>query len=93
MISWIRDFGETYRVQTGRYPMIYTTRSWWVQCTDDDGGFDEYPLVVARWASDPGELPGSWDVYSFWQKNNHYRFGGDESVWNGSEESLVRFAG
>ncbi|KAL4986700.1 glycoside hydrolase superfamily [Aspergillus falconensis] len=92
MSSWIKDFGETYKEATGRYPMIYTTTSWWQECTGNDSSFSEYPLVVARWASSVGALPASWDFHSFWQNADSYEFGGDSEVWNGSEESLKTFA-
>ncbi|KAL4931409.1 lysozyme [Aspergillus undulatus] len=92
MTSWISDFGETYKTETGRYPMLYITTSWWRECTGDDAGFGEYPLVIARWASSPGELPASWSAQSFWQYDDAYAFGGDSQEWNGSEESLRVFA-
>ncbi|RDW64450.1 lysozyme [Aspergillus mulundensis] len=92
MTSWIRDFGETYKDATGRYPMIYTTTSWWTECTANNADFGDYPLVLARWASSPGTLPASWDYYSFWQNSDQYAFGGDSQVWNGSEERLRVFA-
>ncbi|KAL4964306.1 lysozyme [Aspergillus stella-maris] len=92
MTSWISDFGETYKSATGRYPMLYITASWWSECTGDNGGFAEYPLVLARWASSPGTVPGGWSYQSFWQKDDSYAFGGDSEEWNGSEESLRTFA-
>ncbi|KAL3457519.1 glycoside hydrolase superfamily [Aspergillus heterothallicus] len=92
MVSWIQDFGETYKAKTGRYPMIYTTTSWWTSCTGNNGGFSEYPLVLARWASSPGTLPNGWSTHSFWQNDDSYEFGGDSDVWNGSEASLKTFA-
>ena len=33
MRNWIQDFLNTYRSRTGRYAVIYTTTSWWNQCT------------------------------------------------------------
>ncbi|KAL4881790.1 glycoside hydrolase superfamily [Aspergillus karnatakaensis] len=92
MVSWISDFGETYKADTGRYPMIYTTTSWWTQCTGNSGNFGEYPLVLARWGSSVGSLPNGWATHSFWQNNDAYEFGGDSEVWNGSEGSLKTFA-
>ncbi|KAL2847743.1 glycoside hydrolase superfamily [Aspergillus pseudoustus] len=92
MVSWIKDFGETYKADTERYPMIYTTTSWWTSCTGNNGDFGEYPLVLARWASSPGALPNGWSTHSFWQNADSYEFGGDSEVWNGSEGSLKTFA-
>ncbi|KAL4914321.1 glycoside hydrolase superfamily [Aspergillus aurantiobrunneus] len=92
MAEWIQDFGETYRAATGRYPMIYTTTSWWNECTGGNADFGQYPLVLARWASAPGEPPSGWATHSFWQYNDAYEYGGDSQLWNGSEESLRTFA-
>ncbi|KAL3476015.1 glycoside hydrolase superfamily [Aspergillus californicus] len=92
MADWISEFGDVYKAKTGRFPMIYTTASWWQECTGDDQGFAEYPLVLARWASSPGTVPGGWSAQSFWQDSDSFEFGGDSQVWNGSEESLRVFA-
>ena len=29
MVSWIKDFSNTYYSKTKRYPTIYTTTDWW----------------------------------------------------------------
>lgn len=93
MVNWIKDFSNTYKGKTGRYPMIYTTASWWSTCTGNSGEFGKTnPLVLARWASSPGTIPGSWQFESFWQYNDHYAYGGDSDYWNGSEENLKKFA-
>jgi GH25 family lysozyme M1 (1,4-beta-N-acetylmuramidase) len=93
MVSWIRDFADAYKAQAGRYPMIYTTASWWEACTGDSSSFSQQcPLVLARWGSEPGRVPGGWPTYSFWQNNNNYAFGGDSEIWNGSMDSLNKFA-
>ncbi|OJJ08285.1 hypothetical protein ASPVEDRAFT_89510 [Aspergillus versicolor CBS 583.65] len=92
MSSWIQEFGETYKAAAGRYPMIYTTTSWWTECTGNNGDFGQYPLVLARWSDSPGSPPKGWETHSFWQNADTYKFGGDSEVWNGSEESLKKFA-
>ena len=33
MVAWIKSFVDTYHSKTGRWPMIYSTNDWWVQCT------------------------------------------------------------
>jgi GH25 family lysozyme M1 (1,4-beta-N-acetylmuramidase) len=61
MTAWIRDFSDTYHSKTGRYPTIYTTTSWWKQCTGNAGGFqNNNPLWIAHWASSVGELPAGY---------------------------------
>ncbi|KAJ5123818.1 Glycoside hydrolase superfamily [Penicillium bovifimosum] len=93
MVSWIKDFGTTYKAKTGRYPMIYTTADWWNTCTGGSTAFsNDYPLVLARYSSSVGTIPGGWPYQSFWQNSDAYSYGGDSEIWNGSEASLKTFA-
>ncbi|KAJ5484203.1 N-O-diacetylmuramidase [Penicillium diatomitis] len=93
MVAWIRDFGETYKSATGRYPMIYTTADWWNTCTGGSTAFSQdYPLVLARYSSSVGTIPGGWPYQSFWQNADSYAYGGDSDLWNGSEAALQTFA-
>ncbi|CAP86879.1 hypothetical protein E8E15_001991 [Penicillium rubens] len=93
MVSWIKDFGETYKSAAGRYPMIYTTADWWNTCTGGSTAFSQdYPLVLARYSTSVGTIPGGWPFQSFWQNSDAYSFGGDSEIWNGSEASLKTFA-
>ncbi|KAJ8607700.1 hypothetical protein MRB53_040088 [Persea americana] len=67
MVDWIGDFVDEYEGQTGRWPMIYTTNSWWSQCTGDSEAFSSTcPLVLARYASAPGTVPGGWGYQTIW---------------------------
>ena len=73
--------------------MIYTNPSWWRECTGDSTAFrDTNPLVLARWASAVGAIPGGWAAQTIWQNSDAYEFGGDSDFFNGSEEDLKRFA-
>ncbi|KAF9342360.1 hypothetical protein BGX26_007698, partial [Mortierella sp. AD094] len=93
MVNWIHDFSNTYKAKTGRPPVIYTSTSWWQQCTGNNGGFgSENPLWVARYASAPGTLPAGWSFYSFWQNTDNSGVGGDGDIWNGDKASLQKFA-
>jgi GH25 family lysozyme M1 (1,4-beta-N-acetylmuramidase) len=93
MVAWVKDFGETYKSKTGRYPMIYTTADWWNTCTGGSTAFSkDYPLVLARYSSSVGTIPGGWSYQSFWQNADTYTYGGDSDLWNGSEASLKTFA-
>lgn len=93
MVAWIKEFGETYKGKTGRYPMIYTTADWWKTCTGDSTAFSkDYPLVLARYSSSVGTIPGGWPYQSFWQNSDAYHYGGDSDLWNGDEASLKKFA-
>lgn len=94
MVAWIQEFANAYKAATGRGPMLYTTADWWGMCTGDSRVFSEarLPLVLARYNEVPGEVPGGWEGYSFWQNSNEYKFGGDSDLWRGSEEELKGFA-
>lgn len=93
MVSWIQDFVDTYNSAVGRPPMIYSTADWWSTCTGDSTAFSQdCPLVLARYASSPGSIPGGWPFESFWQNSDSYAYGGDSDLWNGSEANLQTFA-
>ncbi|WP_280429047.1 lysozyme [Nocardia brasiliensis] len=84
MASWIHDFSNRYHGTTGRWPVIYTSTSWWSLCVGTAGDFSaDSPLWVARYNSTVGALPFNWRVYSFWQYTStpldKNRFNGDLS--------------
>lgn len=86
MAAWIQDFSDTYYQRTGRYPVIYTSTSWWNQCVGSGHGFqDTVPLWVARYSSSVGTLPSGWSYYTFWQYSSTPI---DQNVFNGSYERL-----
>jgi len=84
MGAWIKDFSDTYRSRTGRYPVIYTSTSWWDQCVGASFSTTS-PLWVARYASSVGALPYDWDYHTFWQYSSTPI---DQNVFNGSYERL-----
>ncbi|KAF9891811.1 hypothetical protein FE257_003292 [Aspergillus nanangensis] len=92
MVSWISDFVETYKSAVGRYPMIYTTTDWWTTCTGNSKSFTDCPLVLARYSSSVGTIPGGWPYQSIWQNSDSYSYGGDSDIWNGDAAGLKRFA-
>jgi GH25 family lysozyme M1 (1,4-beta-N-acetylmuramidase) len=98
MRNWIQDFLNTYRSRTGRYAVIYTTTSWWNQCTGSwTGPWGNHPLWVARWASSPGTLPAGAPVWSFWQYTDSGSVSGisggvDRNYWNGDRSRLIALA-
>lgn len=68
MVAWIKDFSDTVRKRTGRYPVIYTTTNWWKTCTGNSPLFGTTnPLWIARYSDEVGELPAGWSKYTFWQ--------------------------
>jgi lysozyme len=57
---------ELYR-QTGRYPMIYTSRTMWDRVVGAPEEFGPYPLWVACWKCDSIHMPRGWNSWRFWQ--------------------------
>ncbi|KZS88998.1 glycoside hydrolase family 25 protein [Sistotremastrum niveocremeum HHB9708] len=95
MVSWISSFSSTYHSATGRYPVIYTTASWWNQCTGSSTAFAaNSPLWVAHYttASTPGALPAGWSYETFWQYADSGPNPGDADVFNGSASGLKKIA-
>ncbi|GAB3485644.1 lysozyme [Amycolatopsis cihanbeyliensis] len=86
MAAWIRDFHDTYANRTGRWPVIYTSKSWWDQCVATGHGFGQtVPLWVARYSSTVGALPNGWGFYTFWQYTSSPI---DQNTFNGSYDRL-----
>lgn len=93
MASWISSFSNRYRTRTGRYPVIYTSTSWWTQCVGTSGNFSATsPLWIARYASTVGTLPYAWTYYTFWQYADSGIFPGDQNRFNGAYDRLVVLA-
>lgn len=93
MASWITSFSNRYRTRTGRYPVIYTSTSWWTQCVGTAGNYSATsPLWVARYASTVGTLPYAWTFYTFWQYADSGIFPGDQNTFNGAYDRLVVLA-
>lgn len=93
MVSWIRSFSDEYHRETTRWPVIYTSRRWWRQCTGNTGDFSSTnPLWIARYASSAGTLPYQWSYYTFWQYADHGPLPGDQDVFSASYTQLRRLA-
>lgn len=93
MASWIASFRHEYHTRTGRWPVIYTSTSWWSQCVGTSGNYSSSsPLWVARYASSVGTLPWPWTVYTFWQFADSGIFPGDQDTFNGTLSQLKALA-
>ncbi|WP_247746536.1 lysozyme [Streptomyces oryzae] len=89
MVNWIKDFTSTYKAKTGRDAVIYTTTSWWTQCTGNSSAFgNSNPLWIARYASSPGTLPAGWGFWTFWQYTSSGPTVGDHNYFNGAMDRL-----
>ncbi|AZZ41075.1 hypothetical protein C0Z11_00870 [Acidipropionibacterium jensenii] len=89
MVAWIKDFNTYYANRWGRYPIIYTSTSWWNRCVGSSVA-DTNALWVARYASAVGALPINWSTHTVWQ---HSDTGYDQNFFNGSIAQLSSFAG
>ncbi|OBZ67394.1 N,O-diacetylmuramidase [Grifola frondosa] len=93
MVSWIRDFSNTYQSATGVYPVIYTTTDWWTTCTGNSASFaSTNPLWIAHYASSIGTLPAGWAYTTFWQYADSGADPGDQDEFNGSLQGLKNLA-
>ncbi|GHJ35927.1 lysozyme [Streptomyces sp. TS71-3] len=93
MVSWIRDFVNTYRSLTGRYAVIYTATSWWSDCTGNSKAFGSSdPLAIARYASSVGTLPAGWGTYTVWQYTSTGPTVGDHDHFNGTLDRVKALA-
>lgn len=93
MVSWIHAFNNEYHTKTGRWPVIYTATRWWSTCTGDtDDVSDTNPLMLARYAGDPGPMPYKWDYQAIWQYADAGPFPGDQDLFNGDESQLSALA-
>ncbi|KAI6042039.1 glycoside hydrolase family 25 protein [Pisolithus marmoratus] len=93
MVTWIKDFSNTYKAATGRYPVIYTTTDWWSTCTGNNTSFaDDNPLWIADWSPTLRTLPAGWTHASFWQYADSGPNPGDADLWNGDMNGLRAIA-
>lgn len=78
--------------QTGRYPMIYTSKSMWERVVGSPTSFGRYKLWVACWECDNIRLPAGWSTWQFWQVGQFkFPFGPklDSNVWRSSYANLL----
>ncbi len=88
MTAWIKNFSDTYRHRTGRYPTIYTSHNWWSKCVSGDFSATN-PLWIARYNDHIGPLPYDWGFHTFWQYSASPI---DQNNFNGSYRGLQRLA-
>jgi GH25 family lysozyme M1 (1,4-beta-N-acetylmuramidase) len=99
MQSWILDFYNTYKADTGRDVVIYTSPSWWDTCTGDWSGMSaRSPLFVADWttAANP-TIPAGFPYATLWQYTDDGSVSGisgavDRDRFNGDSSRLLALA-
>ena len=63
--SWIKEFSDRYHQVTGRYPVLYSSPSWWQKCVGNTDAFVKTnPLMMACWNSEPCKPQGGWPYYT-----------------------------
>ncbi|MEU1786176.1 lysozyme [Streptomyces sparsogenes] len=93
MVSWIKDFTNTYKSLTGRDPVIYTSTSWWKSCTGNSSAFGSInPLWIPRYGSSVGELPAGWSFHTIWQYTSSGATVGDHNKFNGALDRVQALA-
>jgi len=93
MVSWVKDFSNTYHSKTKRYPIIYTTTDWWKTCTGNSAAFGATnPLWIAHFATSIGPLPAGWSFTTLWQHATSGANPGDQDIFNGDLAGLKRMA-
>ncbi|MFJ6747268.1 MULTISPECIES: lysozyme [unclassified Streptomyces] len=93
LVNWMKDFFATYKARTGRDAVIYTSTSWWQQCTGNSGAFGAVnPLWVPRYGSSVGELPAGWGFHTIWQYTSTGPTVGDHNRFNGALDRLQALA-
>ncbi|MFB6436833.1 lysozyme [Streptomyces sp. NPDC056411] len=93
LINWMKDWFATYKARTGRDAVLYTSTSWWKQCTGNSTAFGAVnPLWVPRYGSSVGELPAGWGFHTVWQYTSTGPTVGDHNRFNGAYDRLRALA-
>ena len=71
MIAWIAGFTGEAEALTDHAPVIYTTATWWRECTGNTARFRRDPLWLAAFGGTPPTVPSPWQHWTFWQYNSH----------------------
>ncbi len=93
MVAWVVSFVTEYHTKKGRWPVIYTGKTWWNLCTGTLGDFSGYdPLFVANYNGAPGVLPYAWTSQTIWQWADSGTFPGDQDLFNGDQSAVQALA-
>ncbi|MFE0189729.1 lysozyme [Streptomyces sp. NPDC058989] len=93
LVNWMKDWFATYKARTGRDAVVYTSTSWWKQCTGNSSAFGAVnPLWVPRYGSSVGELPAGWGFHTIWQYTSTGPTVGDHNRFNGAYDRLQALA-
>ena len=100
LVDWSRDFLEETEALTGRTPIVYTYRHFWIDKTDNSTALSDYPLWLAEYdVSEPSRpMIGGWTEWLFWQRADDGDVPGfsgdvDLNVFAGSTDDLAARVG
>lgn len=97
LVAWTRTFISELQRLTGRTPMIYTYKYFWLHEMGNTTEFSEFPLWLAAYQDQAPEPVGGWDRIAFWQRSDSGRVGGitgpvDMNIFNGTHMQLETFS-
>lgn len=93
LVNWMKDWFATYKARTGRDAVLYTSTTWWKQCTGNYAGFGSInPLWIPRYGTSVGELPAGWGFHTIWQYTSTGPTVGDHNRFNGAYDRLQALA-
>uniref|UniRef100_UPI001E4D06CF glycoside hydrolase family 25 protein n=1 Tax=Dietzia sp. SYD-A1 TaxID=2780141 RepID=UPI001E4D06CF len=100
LIEWTRVFLTELQHLTGRTPIVYTYRFFWIDRMANTTQFSEYPLWLAEYGVPEPTLPviGGWDEWLLWQNSETGEVPGfagpvDLNVFAGTIEELGAWIG
>ncbi|MDO8395781.1 MAG: glycoside hydrolase family 25 protein [Dietzia sp.] len=100
LIEWTHVFLTELQHLTGRTPIIYTYRFFWIDRMANTTRFSEYPLWLAEYGVPEPTLPviGGWSEWLFWQNSETGEVPGfsgpvDLNVFAGTREELGAWTG
>ena len=95
--AWTREFLTELESLTGRTPMVYTYRYFWIEKMNNSQEFANYPLWLAAYQSTAPQPVGGWDKLDMWQRSDAGRVNGiagnvDLNLFNGDDNQLNMFS-
>ena len=95
--QWIEEFTSELKRLTGRTPMIYTYKYFWMGQMNNSQKFSDMPLWLAAYQDQAPEAVGGWNELSFWQRSGSGKVAGistdvDMNLFNGSKQQLQSFS-
>ena len=94
--EWTRTFLTEVENETGRRPMLYTYRYFWLEQMGNTEEFSDYPLWLAAYQNKAPAPVGGWDKVDIWQRSESGNVAGintpvDLNLFNGNHGQFARF--